>query len=120
MMRIEKGLSFNPPLEKASPASILPSEPKNRPEEVKINDKQSVHDHNFLDEVHEALRQANRATEAVNVSLRFKLHEDSNRFMVQVVNNQENEVIKEIPPEKILDLIARIQDMIGLLVNEKR
>lgn len=70
--------------------------------------------------VMEALEQLNQTTEAIHVSLRFRLHEDSARFMVQVVDVNENQVIKEIPPEAVLNLVARIQDMIGLLINEKR
>jgi flagellar protein FlaG len=36
-----------------------------------------------------------------------------------VINRQTHEVIKEIPPEQLLDMIARIWEMIGLLVDEK-
>ncbi len=71
-------------------------------------------------DVEEALRQANLATEAVNVSLRFQVHDSSERMMVQVVDINTNRVIKEIPPEELLDLVGNIREMIGVLLDEKR
>lgn len=67
-----------------------------------------------------ALDSMNRTTEAFNVGLRFQLHEESERIMVQVVDRASDEVIKEIPPEHLLKLAAQIQDMIGLLLDTKR
>ena len=71
-------------------------------------------------DVFEAVKQANKATEAVNISLQFEVHEETSRVMVQVIDMDKNEVLKEIPPEKILNLIGQIQEMIGLVVDEKR
>ena len=39
--------------------------------------------------------------------------------MVQVIEKATDEVISEIPPEKILDLVARIEEMIGLIVDQR-
>lgn len=67
-----------------------------------------------------AVKQANETAEAINLGIRFKLHEASDRYMVQIVNRVDNEVLKEIPGERILNLIGQIQEMIGLLLDEKR
>ena len=40
--------------------------------------------------------------------------------MVKVIDAETNEVIREIPPEKILDLVATIWEMMGLIIDEKR
>jgi len=71
-------------------------------------------------DVLEAVKQANKATEAVNIGLQFEVHEKTSRIMVQVIDMDKNEVLKEIPPEKILNLIGQIQEMIGLVLDEKR
>ena len=55
----------------------------------------------------------------VRESLQFKLHEGSDRMMVQVMNIKEHEVIKEMPPEEILDLIGNIKEMVGVFLDEK-
>jgi flagellar protein FlaG len=40
--------------------------------------------------------------------------------MIKVIDETTNEVIKEIPPKKILDVIASMLEMAGLLVDERR
>lgn len=70
--------------------------------------------------IEEAVRMGNETAEVLDVGIRFKLHEDSGRYQVLIVDRRNNEVIKEIPPEKLLALVARIQEMIGLLIDEKR
>lgn len=50
----------------------------------------------------------------------FGIHEDTNRLTIKIVDKTTKETIKEYPPEKTLDMIARIWDMAGILVDEKR
>lgn len=73
-----------------------------------------------LENMEKTLRQINQTTEAFNVGLRFKVHEESDRMMVQIIDTEKNEVLKEIPPEKVLNLAAQIQNMIGVLLDTKR
>ena len=72
------------------------------------------------EKMEKAIDKANSTTESLNMSLRFRLHEDSDRYMVEVVDIKEDEVIKEIPPEKLLNLVAQIQNLIGLLIDTER
>ncbi|NLM46517.1 MAG: flagellar protein FlaG [Firmicutes bacterium] len=64
--------------------------------------------------------EVNKTTEAFNIGIRFKLHEGAGRLMLEVIDLETNEVIKEIPPKKLLDLAAGIREMIGLLLDEKK
>ncbi len=50
----------------------------------------------------------------------FGIHDDTNRVTIKIVDKQTKEVIKELPPEKTLDMIARVWEMAGILVDEKR
>ncbi|NRR23238.1 flagellar protein FlaG [Brevibacillus sp. MS2.2] len=52
--------------------------------------------------------------------LKFKLHEKLGEYYVQVVNDQSNEVVREIPSKKMLDVVAKMYEMVGILVDEKR
>lgn len=68
-----------------------------------------------------------RETEAINkwlqsrgTHLKFTLHEGLNEYYVQIINDQTMEVIREIPSKKIMDFAARLQEMIGLLIDERR
>ena len=55
----------------------------------------------------------------IKESLKFELHEQSERMMVKVMNIQEHEVIKEMPPKEVLDLIGKIKEMVGVFLDEK-
>jgi flagellar protein FlaG len=55
-----------------------------------------------------------------NTHLQFHLHDKLNEYYVEVVDDQTKEVIRQIPSKKILDVAAKMQEMIGLLVDEKR
>ena len=50
----------------------------------------------------------------------FGIHEDTNRVTIKIVDKSTKEVIKELPPEKTLDMIARVWEMAGILVDERR
>lgn len=71
------------------------------------------------DTVESAVESINGAIEHINRGLRFSVHEDTQRMMVQVVDVVTQEVIKEIPPEDVLDTAARIREAIGLLIDER-
>lgn len=49
----------------------------------------------------------------------FGVHEETNRVTIKIVNKETKEVIKEIPPEKTLDMIAKAWELAGLLVDER-
>ena len=54
-----------------------------------------------------------------NVGLDFSLHEETGRTMVKVFNKDNDELIREIPPEQILDLAARLDEMVGMLFDQE-
>ena len=57
---------------------------------------------------------------ANNASAVFGVHEETNRITIKIVDKESKEVIKEFPPEKTLDMIAKVWEMAGLMVDEKR
>lgn len=66
-----------------------------------------------------------RAVEQLNKNMShseaiFGIHEATNRVTIKIVDTETNEVIKEIPPEKTLDMIAKVWEMAGILVDERR
>jgi flagellar protein FlaG len=54
-----------------------------------------------------------------NSHLKFKFHEELKEYYVAVVDDITNEVIKEIPPKKLLDLYAAMTEYLGLLIDKK-
>ena len=74
----------------------------------------------LLAEIEEAVMKLNDTAEAMQISLRFLMHRDSERWMVQVVDIRRDEIVREIPPEKVLNVVAQIQSLIGVLLDERR
>lgn len=54
-----------------------------------------------------------------NTECVFGVHEATNRVTIRIVDKSSKEVIKELPPEKTLDMIAKVWELAGLLVDEK-
>lgn len=50
----------------------------------------------------------------------FGIHEKTNRVTIKIVDKSTKEVIKEFPPEQTLDMIAKVWEIAGILVDEKR
>jgi flagellar protein FlaG len=69
-----------------------------------------------------ATETVNKALKMSNYHLEFKLHKDSGRYQVKVVDSDTQETIREIPPENVLDFSAQVRHMldkmIGVLVDE--
>lgn len=69
--------------------------------------------------------QIKKAVEILNKNMSnseavFGIHEGTNRVTIKIIDRSTKEVIKELPPEKTLDMIAKVWEMAGLLVDEKR
>lgn len=54
-----------------------------------------------------------------NVGLRFSVHEATGRTIIRVVDKQTEELIKEIPAEQVLNLMAKIDEMMGIIFDER-
>ena len=70
-----------------------------------------------VDDLNKTVKQANPMH---HTQLSFKYHEDTNRISITVTDSDTDEVIREIPPEKTLDMLAKAWEMAGLLVDERR
>ena len=68
----------------------------------------------------EAIERANKAVEGINTSFEFRIHEATHEIMVKVLNRDTKEVIREIPPEKVLDMVAKMWELAGIIVDERR
>jgi len=52
---------------------------------------------------------------SIQRELRIKVHNDTGRLMVQVISAEDGKVIREIPPEELLNLAAKMEEMVGIL-----
>ncbi|WP_233567157.1 flagellar protein FlaG [Cohnella endophytica] len=76
----------------------------------------TISDHQLV----KAIDRAIKNMQGPNTSLEFSVHNKTKEIMVKVLNKDTGEVIREIPPEKTLDFVAKMWKMAGLLVDERR
>ena len=53
------------------------------------------------------------------MDLRFSVHEASGKFMVTVIDESSGEIIRELPSSEILDIAAKVENMMGLIFDQK-
>jgi len=82
-----------------------------------LSDQQERAEQATEEKIKKAVEQFNRNANAEAV---FGIHEDTNRVTIKIVDKTSKKVIKELPPEKTLDMIAKVWEMAGILVDEKR
>ncbi|NPV29191.1 MAG: flagellar protein FlaG [Firmicutes bacterium] len=83
------------------------------------SEKKTPGEGGYREKLQEAAEKLTRAARVFDYKLHFKIHEDTKRVMVQVIDEETDEVVNEVPPEKILNLVAEIWRLVGLLVDEK-
>jgi flagellar protein FlaG len=67
----------------------------------------------LLDEVQEEINQLH------HVRLQFSLHKETGRTTIKVIDKETEQLIREIPPKDLLDLAAKMDEMIGILFDKK-
>lgn len=68
--------------------------------------------------IRKAVDDINKRT--TNTEAIFGVHDETNRVTIKIVDKESKKVIKELPPEKTLDMIAKVWELAGILVDEKR
>ena len=66
------------------------------------------------------ISKANNRLRSHNTRCEFSYHEETRRVSIKVMDKETEEVIREIPPEKTLEMIEKMWELVGLLVDEKR
>ncbi len=71
------------------------------------------------EELREAVDKLNKTAVIFDRSLRFQVHDKTHRTMVSVVDIVQDKVIRQIPTEEVLDLVAKMDDYLGLIFDKK-
>jgi flagellar protein FlaG len=115
-----KDQTTKPVVQEAERSNVQQTRIKQQQEQARQAQVMLQSDQGLLQEIEDAVMKLNDTAEAMQLSLRFLMHRDSERWMVQVVDIRHDEIVREIPPEKILNVVAQIQSLIGVLLDERR
>ncbi len=99
-----------PVLNAEKPKDILPN----------LNEATSAKEDNEPDQrLIKVIENANKKLRGINTECQFAIHAKTKQIMVKIMNTETKEVIRELPPEKSLDMIAKMWEMAGLFVDKK-
>lgn len=68
----------------------------------------------------DAIDKVNEKIVPTKTRCEFSYHEDTKRISIKVIDQNTEETIREIPPEETLDMLSKIWELAGLLVDERR
>ncbi|MCR5793183.1 MAG: flagellar protein FlaG [Lachnospiraceae bacterium] len=72
-------------------------------------------------QIKEAVAQTNhKIKKQPQTTCEFSYHEETGRISITVRDKESQKVIREIPPEKSLDMLQKMWELAGILVDEKR
>ncbi|AIY04074.1 flagellar protein FlaG [Planococcus sp. PAMC 21323] len=99
----------------SEPTSIVSKQPIASEE----NKHQEADKHITKEALTDKVDSMNKFLESAATNVKFQFHEDMNVYYVQVVNSLTEEILREIPNKKFLDMYASMADFAGLMVDEK-
>lgn len=115
--QVENAPQTTSPGVKKAPETVTPVVTKAESDAKKDNKEQQSSEAS-QETIRKAVSDINKranGTEAI-----FGIHDKTNRLTIKIVDKETRDVIKELPAEKTLDLIAKAWEMAGLMVDEKR
>ena len=71
-------------------------------------------------QIRNAIENANKKLKFTRTKCELTYHEDINRVAIKVIDKETEEVIREIPPEETLELVKKLWEMAGIIIDEKR
>ena len=88
----------------------------------KVNNGTMEHTRSEADEgkILKAIESANRRMRMQHTKCEFSYHETTKRVSIKVIDENTEEVIKEIPPEKTLEMIEKMWELAGIILDERR
>ncbi|WP_042331588.1 flagellar protein FlaG [Desulfosporosinus orientis] len=70
------------------------------------------------EEVEKATEKLNRLMGIINKQLEFDIHDHSDSFTVRIIDQPSGEVLSEVSPTKVLDILGSFTQAAGLLFDE--
>ncbi|MBN4051147.1 flagellar protein FlaG, partial [bacterium AH-315-L21] len=71
------------------------------------------------EQLQSAVESANKTFVQHNRHFQISMHDRLNAVMVKVIDSSTDEVIREIPAKKLLDMVANMLEVAGLLMDDR-
>jgi flagellar protein FlaG len=87
-----------------------------------VQDKDASVNTKDIDEnkVKNSVDKINKLLEDKSTHLVYEAHDSfKHDIIIKIVDNKTNEVVREIPPRKLLDMVAKLCELAGVFINQK-
>lgn len=66
-----------------------------------------------------AVDRLNKFVETDNITVEYDIHPQFKDIMVKIIDKKTGDVITEVPPKKILDMVAKMCELAGVIFDKK-
>ena len=117
----------DPPVSKVADATTIPAKEDSSVRQLRAsdqlqqaqtqdNDRDSRKSNREKDvsenEVMRAAEFLNKLAKIFDFKLQFRVHKETQRIFAKIIDPDTQKVIREVPPEKMLDMLARMEEML--------
>lgn len=74
----------------------------------------------FIKKISHSIESADIEINSHNSQIKFSMHTETNQVLGKVIDKETQEVIREFPPEEIVEMIAAMEKRAGLFVDTKK
>jgi uncharacterized FlaG/YvyC family protein len=110
-------VSFQPPAADTQPVVALP--PMHVDTEPLVVDLGNKKLELQPGELAKVVDQMNQTARVFNQTLQFEMNQDSKHIVIRVIDTVSGQVLREIPPEKMMAAAASMEAVLGLLLDRK-
>lgn len=96
-------------LPEPKPSDFVSREQRPEPKDEAKSSQESIRD---------AVEELNQVMRGISSRLDFEIYDATDDMFVRVIDRRTNQVIRQMPPQELLDVRARIADAVGLILDE--
>jgi flagellar protein FlaG len=107
------------------PAEAFPGQKSNKTQEILVpvvgrkEEVRTAREEIPREEIERAIDKLNRLMGIIDKQMKFSIHEKNHRVMVKILDRETGEVLNEIPPRRIIDMLESFSDIVGVHLDKR-
>jgi flagellar protein FlaG len=116
-IRVNQGTGTQTSMESTSQPKLITTDISIQEDKKKIDTKDKIDDGR---EIKKAVAKLNKFLEGDNAHAVYEMHDKfKNDLMIKIIDDKTKEVLMEVPPKKILDMVAKLCELVGVVFDKK-
>lgn len=119
-----ESISFSSPVDEVKESlsvkeagQAAPLSPADQQKEVKKETDLQLSEEELQDAAKELAQGMNKVAQVFNTSLAFSVDKDTGKSVIEVIDKDSEEVIRQIPPKQMLKLVGNMRNVMGMLLD---